>query len=71
MILTESQVNELTKPIKQRAAQRRHLERLFGVELKTRADGLPIVPTALVDHLYTTTASNDSEPSGINWSKRA
>lgn len=67
----EQLIDSLTKPLTQRAAQRRALERMLGVKLKVRPDGLPIVTQTMIDGLYTqkpTAASNDT---GIKWSKRA
>lgn len=69
--LSESDIDALTKPLTQRAAQKRTLERMLGVKLKARPDGLPIVTQSMVDGMYQqqqTVASNDA---GIKWSKRA
>lgn len=65
--LSDEEVYErLTKPIKQGAAQARHLSALLGCEIKRRPDGHPIVTSNMLDRLVTTdkTARNDD---GLNW----
>ncbi|KRB33389.1 DUF4224 domain-containing protein [Acidovorax sp. Root70] len=64
--LTDEEVGELTKPIKQGAAQVRHLRELLGCEIKRRPDGRPIVTRDMLARLQSaeTPASNDT---GLNW----
>lgn len=40
IVLTESEIDQLTKPRRQRAAQKRVLERMLGCKLARRPDGL-------------------------------
>lgn len=69
-ILSEAEIYQLTAPIRQRAAQARHLSAMLGCPVKRRPDGLPIVTRAMLSRLEQskTPAQNDA---GINWSKRA
>ncbi len=64
--LTDEEVGELTKPIKQGAAQVRHLRQMLGCEIKRRPDGRPVVTRDMLARLQTNdvTASNDA---GLNW----
>lgn len=64
--LTDEEVCELTRPIRQGAAQIRHLRTLLGCEIKRRPDGKPIVTRDMLARLQSTDtpASNDA---GLNW----
>lgn len=64
--LTDEEVGELTKPIKQGAAQVRHLKQMLGCEIKRRPDGRPVVTRDMLARLQTNDApaSNDA---GLNW----
>lgn len=64
--LTDEEVGELTKPIKQGAAQVRHLRQMFGCEIKRRPDGRPVVTRNMLARLQANDApaSNDA---GLNW----
>lgn len=66
-ILSESEIFQLTAPIKQHAAQARKLSALLGCEIKRRPDGLPIVTRKMLERLNHR-AQNDA---GINWSQQA
>lgn len=68
--LNESAIDDLTRPLTQRAAQRRALERMLGVKLKARPDGLPIVTQEMIDGMYKQNPAASNEP-GFKWSKRA
>lgn len=66
-ILTESEIDHLTKPRRQRAAQARVLEKMLGCKLHRRPDGLPLVTSDMLDCLKgerTTTANTEN---GLNW----
>lgn len=65
-ILTDAEVCELTKPIKQGAAQVRYLREILGSDIKRRPDGKPVVTRAMLARLQSqsTPASNDA---GLNW----
>jgi hypothetical protein len=68
-ILSEQEIDQLTAPIRQHAAQARRLSAMLGCEVKRRPDGLPIVTRAMLDRLEPKSkAQNDA---GINWSKQA
>ena len=64
--LTDEEVSELTRPIKQGAAQVRHLSAMLGCEIKRRPDGRPVVTRDMLARLQTNDApaSNDA---GLNW----
>ena len=64
--LTDDEVSELTRPLKQGAAQVRYLKTLFGCEIKRRPDGKPVVTRDMLARLQSTDkpASNDA---GLNW----
>lgn len=65
-LLSDAEVCELTKPIKQGAAQVRHLSAMFGSKVKRRPDGKPVVTKAMLASLQSQekTASNET---GLNW----
>lgn len=64
-LLTEAEIDALTKPVRQRAAQARHLSALLGMEIKRRPDGLPIVTRQMLARLAAQPgAQNDA---GITW----
>lgn len=65
-ILSEAEIDQLTKPVRQRAAQARHLSAMLGCEVKRRPDGLPIVTRQMLERLQPAEAQNDA---GINWSR--
>lgn len=68
-ILSEAEIFQLTAPIRQHAAQARHLSAMLGCPVKRRPDGLPIVTRAMLERLDPKAkAQNDA---GINWSRRA
>jgi hypothetical protein len=68
-ILSESEIYQLTAPIRQHAAQARKLSAMLGCEVKRRPDGLPIITRAMLERLEgTSRVQNDA---GINWSRRA
>jgi hypothetical protein len=68
-ILSESEIYQLTAPIRQHAAQARKLSAMLGCEVKRRPDGLPIVTRAMLERLGPKAkAQNDA---GINWSRQA
>lgn len=69
-ILSEAEIDALTAPVRQRAAQARHLSALLGCEVKRRPDGLPIVTRSMLERLggRQGEAHNDA---GIIWGKRA
>jgi hypothetical protein len=68
-ILSEAEIAELCKPIRQGAAQARRLKALLGCEVKRRPDGHPIVTRAMLERLDPKSrAQNDA---GINWSRQA
>lgn len=67
-ILTDEEVYELTKPVRQGAAQTRRLEAMFGFPVRRRADGRPVVTRKMLDSL-----APHREPktdAGINWRVR-
>jgi hypothetical protein len=66
-ILTEDEIDLLTRPIRQRAAQARKLSALLGCEVKRRPDGLPLVTRHMLERLEPKQAQNDA---GINWSRK-
>ena len=67
VILSEAEIDALTSPIRQHAAQARKLSQLLGCPVKRRPDGLPIITRAMLERLDPkTVAQNDA---GINWSR--
>lgn len=50
-ILTEAEIYQITAPIRQRAAQARHLSAMLGCPVKRRPDGLPIVTRAMLERI--------------------
>lgn len=66
-ILDEAEIQRLTAPCTQGAAQARHLERMLGCKIQRRPDGLPVVTRAMLERLD----SRKAEPAdaGINWTK--
>lgn len=67
--LTEQEIDDLCKPLKQRHAQARHLCTLLDVDaLPRRPDGLPLVGRRLAEERLNTVGSFSS-PAGFNWSK--
>ncbi len=68
-ILSKAEIDELTAPRTQGAAQARHLAALLGCPIRRRPDGLPIVTRAMLNRLDPRAkAQNDA---GINWSDQA
>lgn len=67
-ILEDEEIDRLTHPITQHAAQKRHLSKLLGLQLKTRPDGMPIVTRTMLARLdqgeREKTAGGDA---GLNW----
>jgi len=65
--LTDEEVCELTKPIKQGAAQARHLRAMLGCEIKRRPDGRPVVTRDMLARLQTQESAPTSNDAGLNW----
>lgn len=65
--LADDEVFELTKPIKQGAAQARHLRALLGCDIKTRPDGRPIVTKDMLARLQSANDKTASNDAGLNW----
>lgn len=66
-ILSEDEIDAMCKPLRQRAAQARHLSAMLGCAVKRRPDGMPIVTRAMLERLDSQApAQNDA---GINWSR--
>ncbi len=68
LILTASEIDALTSPITQHAAQARKLSALLGCQVKRRPDGLPIVTRAMLARLDGREATKAQNDAGINWS---
>lgn len=66
-ILDETEIDRLTHPITQHAAQARHLSKLLGCQLKRRPDGLPIVTRAMLARLDEDKQQPASNEAGLNW----
>lgn len=70
--LTESEVDELCKPVTQRAAQRRKLCQMLGIRdpssVPRRPDGLPIIGRKLAEEQLNTVGANKAA-AGFNWSR--
>lgn len=67
IVLTETEIDQLTKPKKQRAAQKRVLERMLGCELARRPDGLPIVTRDMLARLNGERREAANSGNGLNW----
>ncbi|KAF1019670.1 MAG: hypothetical protein GAK30_02986 [Paracidovorax wautersii] len=68
--LTEAEIDQLTSPVKQHAAQARRLCALLGVkDLPRRPDGLPIVGRALAEERLNQVGSKRPASNAFNWSK--
>lgn len=69
VILTEEEIDQLTKPRRQRAAQARILERMLGCKLARRPDGLPLVTRDMLARLEGAPkdAANCGSSNGLNW----
>ena len=64
-ILDEAEIDKLTKPLTQGAAQARRLSTMLGCPVKRRPDGLPVVTRAMLARLG---SDNPAPPdAGINW----
>jgi len=64
--LTEEEINDLCKPLRQRAAQSRRLCHLLGIrELPRRADGLPLVGRKMAEERL----NGKMVSASFNWSK--
>jgi hypothetical protein len=70
-LLSKAEIDELTAPRKQGAAQARHLAAILGCPIKRRPDGLPIVTRAMLARLSGQSQAGAQNDAGINWSKRA
>ncbi|WP_153053777.1 hypothetical protein [Delftia acidovorans] len=67
--LTEDEINGLCKPLKQRFAQRRYIERVLGIAVAgVRPDGLPLVGRTIVEERLNNKAPSPARR-GFNWSK--
>lgn len=66
--LTESEVDGLTKPLTQRAAQVRRLRQLLGIEdFPRRPDGFPLIGRKMAEAKLNNETTAPS--GGFNWSK--
>ena len=70
--LTESEVDELCKPVTQRAAQRRRMCQMLGIKdpssVPRRPDGLPIIGRKMAEQRLNP-GGGAPAPGAINWSK--
>lgn len=66
-VLSKEEIDQLTAPVKQGAAQVRHLTRLLGCQIKRRPDGVPIVTRKMLERLHED--DKESDDAGINWSR--
>ena len=66
-ILPEEEIDRLTKPITQRAAQTRRLEKLLGCKLARRPDGLPLVTMDMLARLNGGASTAANADNGLNW----
>ena len=67
--LTETEIDALCKPLRQRHAQAKRLCVLLGVaDLPRRPDGLPLVGRKMAESRLNGEAANDQR-AGFNWSK--
>lgn len=69
-LLSKAEIDALTAPCKQGAAQARHLAAILGCPIKRRPDGLPIVTRAMLARLERQEAKAQND-AGINWSRQA
>lgn len=68
-LLSEAEIDHLTAPIRQHAAQARRLSAMLGCEVRRRPDGLPIITRAMLERLDPKSkAQNDA---GITWKRSA
>lgn len=68
VILTEQEIDLLTKPRRQRAAQARILEKMLGCKLARRPDGLPLVTRDMLARLSgEPQEAANSNSNGLNW----
>lgn len=63
-ILSKEEIDQLTAPIRQKAAQTRWLSDLLGIPVKRRPDGLPIVTRKMLGRL-----EQEQNDAGIAWSR--
>ena len=66
-ILSEEQIDKLTKPLRQRAAQTRRLEKVLRYKLERRPDGLPMVTPDMLARLGNTKSEASNTSYGLNW----
>lgn len=67
-LLTEAEIDNLTKPRRQRAAQTRLLERMLGCKLVRRPDGLPLVTHDMLRRLDPNERQDQAATNnGLNW----
>ncbi|MBF5006302.1 hypothetical protein [Diaphorobacter caeni] len=66
-ILPEEEIDRLTKPRTQRAAQTRYLEKLLGCKLARRPDGLPLVTPEMLARLNGGAEPVPDANNGLNW----
>ncbi len=71
LILSEAEIDALTAPVKQHAAQARRLAAMLGCAIKRRPDGLPIVTRAMLARLDGNQDAQAQNDAGINWSRQA
>ncbi|MEG0921310.1 MAG: hypothetical protein RSD57_13500 [Comamonas sp.] len=66
-ILSEEQIDKLTKPLRQRAAQTRRLEKVLRCKLERRPDGLPMVTPDMLARLSGSRQDAPKTSNGLNW----
>lgn len=66
-ILTEAEIDHLTKPRRQHAAQTRILEKMLGCKLARRPDGLPVVTSDMLARLDGKQHTAANADNGLNW----
>lgn len=68
LLLSAAEIDALTAPVTQHAAQARRLSAMLGCAVKRRPDGLPIVTRTMLSRLEGRTDAKAQNDAGINWS---
>ncbi len=71
LILSAEEIDALTAPVTQHAAQARHLSAMLGCPIRRRPDGLPIVTRAMLARLGERQEAKAQNDAGITWSRQA
>lgn len=70
-ILTKDEIDRLTYPLTQGAAQARRLSQMLRCPIQRRPDGLPVVTHKMLDRLEGEDREMAQNDAGIIWSQQA